>query len=94
MPWVHFRGIVTPVSTVFHVWHDTAEEHNTKGVVNRKLALRASLSGTFLQRKDVVNQCLEFAPNLCVLTSKQIKRTFAFSKQYTNYCMEKEGANM
>ena len=23
--------------------------------------LRASLSGTFLQRKDVVNQCLEFA---------------------------------
>ena len=62
--------------------------------VNTEPTLRASLSDTFLQRKDVVNQCLEFAPNLCVLTSKQIKRTFAFSKQYTNYCMEKEGANM
>ena len=26
--------------------------------------LRASLSGTFLHRKDVVNQCLEFACSL------------------------------
>ena len=28
--------------------------------VGGKLTLRASLSGTLLQRKDVVNQCLEF----------------------------------
>ena len=28
--------------------------------VTRQCTLRASLSGTFLQMKDVVNQCLEF----------------------------------
>ena len=28
--------------------------------VSARHTLRASLSGTFLQRKDVVNQCLEF----------------------------------
>ena len=31
-------------------------------LVSANATLRASLSGTFLRRKDVVNQCLEFVP--------------------------------
>ena len=30
--------------------------------VTTLVTLRTSLSGTFLQRKDVVNECLEFGP--------------------------------
>ena len=34
-----------------------------KATLNDEPTLLASLSGTFLQRKDVVNQCLEFDAN-------------------------------
>ena len=37
--------------------------------------LRAPLSGTFLQRKDVVNQCLEFGSTAVALVGWFIERT-------------------
>ena len=61
--------------------------------VMRQATLRASLSGTFLRRKDVVSQCLEFGDRLHIgkqceqsLSSGQITKNMASVAVYNIIC--------
>ena len=58
---------------------------NVQVYVSVHSTLRAPLSGTFLQRKDVVNQCLEL---VCTAVLDYVHMYLSRGKDVVNQCLE------